>query len=414
MVGVPILSASLLTHVVGVTPQTIFYSAGAVKDDMSASLGRLGLARSGSSSRPALGTRSPLLSASSIDLPGGPRPPSRSFSESNTAMDDLRKTLMQGSLNNGQTIGQRNSLTMTPTSGTPQPESSHRPSSASPTSESVASFSTLPYRQLTSHASRPASRVSSAGVAVNRVVPAIGQDLTTAQGQINTDAHLRLDDEHVSAVSSPGLATSTSRDQKPYHGQRFATTYEGHEPSIRQLLERTYLDTYRELLPEFGPVVLPGSGRRRSARAAHHTAREASGHPEGILIAHLHEHTATISAIVVSPDNCFFISASDDTTIKVWDAARLEKNVASRSRQTIQLESPAASLCMLENSHCFAVAGKTGGIFIYRVDVGSSGSLPRYGKQCLIRQYTFEEPSEYAAAMLHYSTGDFSFSLMLD
>lgn len=365
----------------------------------------MGLARTGSA-RPALGTLSPVVSSSSLDPSAGTRAPSRSFSESNTAMEDLRKRLMQGSIHNGPAIAQRGPLALTPTSGTPHPEPSHRPASASPSSESAASFSTLPYRHPASRNSRPASRVSSTGVAVDRVVPAIGQDLTTAQGQINSDAYYRMDEDQASAMSTPGPPGSTHRDQKPYIGQRFATTYEGHDPSIRQLLERTYLDTYRELLPEFGPVVLPGSGRRRSARAAHHVARESSGHPEGILIAHLHEHSASISIIVVSPDNCFFVTASDDATVKVWDAARLEKNVASRSRQTIQLDSPTSALCMLENSHCFATASRAGDIKVYRVDVGSSGSLPRYGKQSLIRQYAFEEAGEYAAAMLHYSTGD--------
>jgi len=56
--------------------------------------------------------------------------------------------------------------------------------------------------------------------------------------------------------------------------------------------------------------------------------------PEGNLVAHLVEHRAGVNFICVSRDCTFFLSGSDDGTIKVWDCQRLEKNVSNKSRLT--------------------------------------------------------------------------------
>jgi len=281
-------------------------------------------------------------------------------------------------------------------------------SEMSPSAKSVSSFAHLSHhRTLPEEAGKkPVSRVNSTGVTVGRVAPAIAQDTITAVGQINLDAHYRPVDDRASGFStSLGQMGSATVNGNFLSGQRFSTTYEGHDPSIRQLLERTYLETYREILPEFGPTISGTALRRKLARASQ--ALNQYDRPEGTLIAHLQEHIASISALAVSPDHVFFISASDDRTVKVWDSARLEKNVASRSRHTYQFDGPITALCILESSHCIAAACKEGSIKVFRVDVNLSGSLPRYGKQNLIRQYNFDRQGEYATAMLHHTNGEF-------
>ncbi len=54
--------------------------------------------------------------------------------------------------------------------------------------------------------------------------------------------------------------------------------------------------------------------------------------PKGILVAHFLEHSASINMIRVSPDQSYFITGSDDGTIRLWDTRRLETNVVNRSR----------------------------------------------------------------------------------
>jgi phosphoinositide-3-kinase regulatory subunit 4 len=50
--------------------------------------------------------------------------------------------------------------------------------------------------------------------------------------------------------------------------------------------------------------------------------------------AHLHEHEGAVNCLAVSNDSIFFVSGSDDGSVKIWDCQRLEKNIANRSRLT--------------------------------------------------------------------------------
>ena len=52
----------------------------------------------------------------------------------------------------------------------------------------------------------------------------------------------------------------------------------------------------------------------------------------GLLISNFTEHTDAVTKLALSPDHNFFVSGSNDGTVKVWDCQRLEKNVTNRSR----------------------------------------------------------------------------------
>lgn len=56
--------------------------------------------------------------------------------------------------------------------------------------------------------------------------------------------------------------------------------------------------------------------------------------PKGTLVAHLAEHKAAVNQVCISPDHNFFVSCSDDGSVKIWDTARLEKNVTNRARMS--------------------------------------------------------------------------------
>jgi len=62
--------------------------------------------------------------------------------------------------------------------------------------------------------------------------------------------------------------------------------------------------------------------------------------PQGVLVAHLVEHSASVTAISVSPSRCLLASASLDGTAKVWHCPRLEAEIAASSSATYYHTSP--------------------------------------------------------------------------
>lgn len=96
--------------------------------------------------------------------------------------------------------------------------------------------------------------------------------------------------------------------------------------------------------------------------------------PRGVLVAHLQEHRSAVNDIAISTDHSFFVSASDDSTVKVWDSRKLEKDISFRSRLTYSLEgSQALCAAMLQGSAQVVVGACDGTIHMFSVDYISRG-----------------------------------------
>ncbi|KAF9367600.1 Serine/threonine-protein kinase, partial [Podila verticillata] len=122
--------------------------------------------------------------------------------------------------------------------------------------------------------------------------------------------------------------------------------------------------------------------------------------PKGTLVAHLAEHKAAVNQVCISPDHNFFVSCSDDGSVKIWDTARLEKNVTNRARMSYNaLGGKVTCMSFIENTHSVAAASDNGSIHIFRVHYISAG---KYGKCEVVRKLTLE--NEFAAMMEHYTT----------
>ncbi|GAA5884630.1 hypothetical protein JCM6882_005326 [Rhodosporidiobolus microsporus] len=416
----------------GIVPQTIFFSIRSPDEMLSAARSRLqtdGLSRRLSSTSATASPRAP----SSLDLSR----PAGSRTVSGQPIEDLRRRLAQGggsttSLSSLQE-GAGNDSDATALAGSPTrgPGADrldlHRTVSHTSTEASEATSATSTSTTTAAAAAaggttgaKPRSRVRvSGGVEVGRVAPAVAEDSTNAMGLFDVEARYRASAGDGDAVSALGevanslaptgagaLRTSGGGGQgkKAPLPQRFVSTYEGNDPSIKQLLERTYLDSYREPLPELGPHVPSGIPRRKALRTSFPPRERTPSRPEGTLIAHLTEHTGAITAIQVSPDQLFFATGSEDGTVKVWDTMRLEKNVTSRSRQTFQQGGRITAVCMLEHSHCVASASTNGSVWVHRVDVSLSGQMPRYSKAHLVRQYSVDEKDDYVSCLASFNT----------
>ncbi|EER38543.1 protein kinase [Histoplasma capsulatum H143] len=184
-------------------------------------------------------------------------------------------------------------------------------------------------------------------------------------------------------------------------------TYRGNDPTILKLLDAVFAENYPIDLYDFGPTVSPVS--------AHHPIKKASfqspdkpWRPQGNLVAMFGEHSGSINRVVVAPDHAFFVTASDDGTLKIWDTTRLEKNVTPRSRQTHRHNSGAKVKCVtfIENTHTFVSAATDGSIHAVRIDYRNINDAVRYGKPQVVREYNLSYLSnivgEYAVWMEHY------------
>lgn len=164
-------------------------------------------------------------------------------------------------------------------------------------------------------------------------------------------------------------------------------TYEGNDPNIQLMLDNMYVDNFPRDVIEFGPMVEPVS--RSKNRAISASASDHRWKPAGQLVATFGEHKGPINRIAASPDHMFFITGGNDGAVKVWDTARLERNITHRSRQTHKHDDGArvTALCFVENSHCFISAASDGSVHVVKVDTVAASDVIRYPKLHLLREY---------------------------
>ncbi|KAF9174249.1 Serine/threonine-protein kinase, partial [Mortierella sp. AD010] len=191
---------------------------------------------------------------------------------------------------------------------------------------------------------------------------------------------------------------SRHRGSENFGERAFNHTIDGGLRNLSELLAHQTLKIFHSPTHEFGPNIVPLSRHRRMHRNNSQTVRS-QWRPKGTLVAHLAEHKASVNQICVSPDHTFFVSCSDDGSVKIWDTARLEKNVANRARMSYNaLGGKVTCISFIENTHSVAAASDNGLIHIFRVHY----SAGKYGKSEVVRKITLDD--EFAVTMEHYNT----------
>jgi len=404
----------------GVVPQTVFLKAR--NSDIAARSSRMSI-----SSRKSTATslsRTPLLS---------PRPAKTSNagdSVTGAPFEDLRRRLATinasaSSLSVANTPrDSRNALSPATNSSTTSLSAAVSPVTDRPPSPTESIVSTT-----NSISFRPTSRLHVGSTDGQKAAPAVGSSRANAIGLL--EAHFQIRSEgspDESGRTSPMSMSTTLRPPRTHrhpssiaistYGKVLQTSFvpyayvfllqiDGQEPGISNLLENLYLDNNRELQQDFGPRVHDGPVRRRNPTRPSFSMRDASNkRMEANLIANISSHNEAITGFAVSPDHVFFVSTSDDKTVKIWDTARLERNVTSKPRHTYgQHHAKVKCVCILEGVHCFASAAEDGSLHVVRVHITQSGTLPKYNKLQVIREHRVENAGEYITCMTHYNTG---------
>ncbi|GAB2219712.1 hypothetical protein Droror1_Dr00007349 [Drosera rotundifolia] len=130
--------------------------------------------------------------------------------------------------------------------------------------------------------------------------------------------------------------------------------------------------------------------------------------PRGVLVAHLQEHRSAVNDIAVSSDHSFFVTASDDSSVKVWESRKLEKDISFRSRLSYPLGgSQGLCLTMLRDSSQVIVGACDGKVHVFSVAEKYSGVIDvkkkEVGEGAVISISNFSVDSS-VTQMVMYST----------
>lgn len=223
-----------------------------------------------------------------------------------------------------------------------------------------------------------------------------------------------------SSVPAPKLVSgsySISNGSKQFH--RVV-----HEPEGRENDQMAYVNSKFQEIGSFGimnssSITVEDASTSTDLTGLPTFARTSSipdsgWRPRGVLVAHLQEHRSAVNDIAISTDHSFFVSASDDSTVKVWDSRKLEKDISFRSRLTYHLEgSRALCTAMLRGSAQVIVGACDGMIHMFSVDYISRGLgnvVEKYSGIADIKKKDIKEGA--ILSLLNYSA-DNSFSQMV-
>jgi phosphoinositide-3-kinase regulatory subunit 4 len=214
-------------------------------------------------------------------------------------------------------------------------------------------------------------------------------------GTISANVFGKVDGAAARESSRSRQPTSPLAREHPIQGLsqvrfRNAHNYTGNDPAILKLLDSMLLERFPSGETEFGPRIQP-TMRKQPIRYkdVHQVPSGVPWRPEGHLVASFGEHTAAVTRILVSPDQGFFISGSDDGSVKIWDTSRLERNITRRSRQTYRLgeDVKVTSLVFVEQTYSFVVTGSDGSVHVVRVDYHNQDGSAKFGRPRLLREY---------------------------
>ncbi|CAO1621742.1 unnamed protein product [Jaminaea pallidilutea] len=267
--------------------------------------------------------------------------------------------------------------------------------------------------------------ISSSGQArlgLSKAAAAVGESSASAVGKMSevstrmrklgvSPGHQQAGSESAATVT-PGAAATAA--------PAFKSTYAGSDPYIQAHLEMVFLRNFRDKGADLESRQNAAARRRglRNATPSHPSRVSVSGagghkRPDGRLLAYFNEHTSAITTVATSSDHAFFATGSEDGTIKIWDTARLEKNVTSHSRITYSAHhGKITALTVLDRTHCIVSAAVDGSLHVWRVEV-SGGSLPKYSKPRLVSNFQFSAPGEHTTALLQSSPESPSARLIL-
>ncbi|KAG5438557.1 hypothetical protein PCANB_002661 [Pneumocystis canis] len=246
---------------------------------------------------------------------------------------------------------------------------------------------------------------------LSKTVPETSISVENALGTLNIPLNRNLTSDVIKNDSNSEVDLNLSIFSKAFHTYGIFVVDKGliinkyldeNDKEIFNFLNNVHVDHFSEGIKEFDPINVSPQKINIKKNSGKFCV-DNMWHLEGTLIAHFSEHSKGINRVIVSPDNVFFATASDDGTIKIWDISRLEKNVSNKSRLTYRHSTTAKiiSVCFISNTYCIASGASDGSLHIIKVECMTDiGAFPKYKCIKILRKYEIGK-DEYAVWMEH-------------
>ena len=110
--------------------------------------------------------------------------------------------------------------------------------------------------------------------------------------------------------------------------------------------------------------------RERVDSIASNVAGRGGWKPRGVLVAHLAEHKGGVTRLTSVPDTTLVASTSTDGTLRIWDVAKIEsgRNIANKSRQVYNKQSPLDGVAASSHNQCLATAARDGAVSVFNIE----------------------------------------------
>lgn len=214
-------------------------------------------------------------------------------------------------------------------------------------------------------------------------------------GELDTshDSSFNASTSHHHHIHSTNNSNSTHRVFS-VNNQKIITanmkhSYTGYNPYMLNYLHNVEFEPTLESFSEFGNII-------KSSKAT--TSDSSIWRPQGICVAHINTNNSDgdisgVNCISVGPTSEFFITGSEDGTLRVWDTLKLEKNITvKRESLSIKLESSIVGIKFIPNRFVFLVITTDGKLRLFRIDVsrGKNKRITKYTRLALIRNYSLD------------------------
>lgn len=214
----------------------------------------------------------------------------------------------------------------------------------------------------------------------------VQQDLFESLGVIHEDSQLEVTEVKpimpliTKSASRPSRSTSFSR----YQMKTSTFDSRSNKLPISQAVKELPTSIREALrlpppLPDLGELSIDMSRSSFFRNFRTGTERRADPilwRPLGNMVAELREHKSSVNKLSVSRDNLFMVSASNDSTVKLWECKKFASAVTLNSQLTYSSQKGRIlDVTVCDSSHSIASCSDDGSVHVFKAEYATSDDI---------------------------------------